>query len=266
MHRGHRKQLETVAFAGALLAAIAATSACTNAPTYVEPGEALEVGIPDTEIVEATTTIVLPIRPENMYELEQRARLAANLGVEVPIVTVEDISVSIEWTVKNLSDSDGSARIHVNGGNESFLYVPANFVIDPEEDEEPPSLLGNIPIPVPALGTVSGVFREDQIREAAIDMELITRGGYNPFAALLQYNGDLTEIMAPDGTVLPEVAFAQLVQYDLRFQANQHMVLEYDIRVRDHQGILHELLLDAPAGETIPFAPVEFQPPPPMTP
>jgi hypothetical protein len=82
--------------------------------------------------------------------------------------------VSLSWTIKNLTDSDGVARIHVNGGNEWFAYVPAAFVIDPDDDEEPPPLMGNIPIPVPAGATVNGVFREDQVYEASIDLELIT--------------------------------------------------------------------------------------------
>lgn len=262
---GQRNTLLTnTVLASTCLAAGVFAAGCTNTPTYLEPREALEVGIPDTEITEATTTLVLPVRPETMAEEEQRARLEESLGVDVPIVTVDDISVSIEWTIKNLSDSDGVARVHLNGGNESFLYVPENFVIDPEEDEEPPPLVGNIPIPVPALGTVSGVIREDQIREAAVDMELITRGGYNPFAALLQFNRETVEVQAADGSIVPEIAFGQLVQYDLRFLANRHMVFEYQLRARDHEDVLHELLLDAPEGETIDFAPVEFQPPPPV--
>ena len=240
------------------------TGACSsNAPQYIDPQEALEVGIPDTEITEATTQVVLPIRPETETEAAQRALLAEQLGVEVPIVTVEDISVSIEWSIKNLSDEDGIARIHLDGGNENFVYVAENFVIDPEEDEEPPSLAGGVPIEVPAGGTRGGVLREDQIREGAVDLELITRGGYNPFAAILEHNGAIDEIELPDGTILPEQAFAQMIQLDIRFVANRHMVLEYSVRIRDRQGILHELLLEAPPGELIPFAPAEFVPPPP---
>lgn len=247
---------------------LTAGACSTNAPQYIDPQEALEVGIPDPAvpdgvIAEATTQIVLPIRPETQTEAAQRALLAMQLGVAVPIVTVEDISVSIEWSIKNLSDQDGVARIRLDGGNESFVYVAENFVIDPEEDEEPPSLVGGVPIEVPAGGIRSGVLREDQIREGAVDLELMTQAGYNPFAAILEHNGDIDEIELPDGTILPEQAFAQMVQLDIRFAADQHMVLEYDVRVRDHQGILHELLLDAPAGELIPFAPVEFVPPPP---
>ena len=62
------------------------------------------------------------------------------------------------------------------------------IVLDPGDDEAPPT-------PRPrgrhpdrhrgATATVSGVFREDQLLEAAIDLDQITRGNVNPFAATL---------------------------------------------------------------------------------
>ena len=39
----------------------------------------------------------------------------------------------------------------------------------------------------------SGVFREDQVREASIDLELITRAMQNPFRALLQIDEDIEQ-------------------------------------------------------------------------
>src|SRR5690606_21636630 len=158
---------------------------------------------------------------------------------------------------------DGVARVHLSGGNEYFAYVPTNFVIDPEEDEEPPPLAGDIPVAIAAGASVSGVFREDQLREAALDLELITRGGSNPFAAILQENAELTELTSADGTVIPAEAFAHLVQLDVSLESGQHMALELAIRVRDHEDRLHSLLLDAPPGELTPFNPVEYVPPAP---
>lgn len=250
---------------------LAGAGACTNTPDYIAPREALEVGIadpnaPDEVISEATTQIFLPVRLETMDEAMERAAVAMELGVDVPFVDIDDLSISIEWTIKNLADEAGEARIHVNGGNERFVYVPDNFVVDPEEDEPPPPLLGNVPIEVPAGAAVSGVFREDQLVEAAIDLELITRGAVNPFAALLQFHGDQDQLTDENGMTVPRSAFGHLVQYDLRFLADQHMVLEYEIRARDHARILHERLLDAPAGETTEFMPEVFVPPPPMEP
>lgn len=242
-------------------------SACTNAPSYVEPREALEVGLPDPaapgETIDIDTTqLFLPIRLETMQEQMDRTARAAELGVQdLPYVGLDDLDISIEWTIKNLSDTDGTARIQINGANELFVYVPAFYVIDPEEDEEPPPLLGTIPTPVRAGDTISGVFREDQLREAAVDLELVTRGLVNPFAAILAYHADLDEVTDPDGVTVPRTAFGHLVQYDIIFTANQHMVLEYDLRIRDQAEILHERLLDAPDGELTVFAP---QTPPPL--
>jgi hypothetical protein len=251
-----------VACAGAL-------PGCTEDPQYLQPAQALEVGVPDSMVNTATAQIVLPIRIELEDEAAERAELAAELGVEVPYVRMDDLSISIEWTIKNLEDTAGTARIMVNGGNEWFYYVPNVFVVDPEEDEEPPPLMGDIPLEIPAGGTRNGVFREDQLIEAAIDLELITRGALNPFAAVLQAHKNTVEIADPaGGAVIPREAFAHLVQYDLAFTANRHMVLEYTVRVRDHRrpGLLHDELMAADPGELTGFAPAMFTPPPPATP
>lgn len=249
-----------------IAAAITSLVACDANPTYVDPETYVEVGIPDSNVTVATTQVILPIRLETQDENMARTALSNELGgIAVPYVQLDDLSVSMEWTIRNLTDSDGTARILVNGGNEYFLYVPANFVVDPEEDEEPPSLLGGIPRTVPALGTISGVFREDEIREAALDWELISRGGFNPFAAIFEQHNDVTELTdAMTGATVPQRAFAHLIQYDVSLQSNRHMVLEFTLRVRDERDLLHDFLLDANQGELTGFMPIEFAPMPPM--
>jgi len=253
---------------------------CADDPQYIDPQQNMEVGVDPTMAgAPATATVTLPIKLETDQDAMARADLAAQLGIEVPYVKIGDMAVSVEWTVKNLSDTDGTAFIDVNGGNEYYAYVPLNFVVDPQRDETPPPLMGHIPINVPAMGEVSGVFREDQVREASIDLELITRGGMNPFAALLTNNADLTEYQPtalidptmpdlgtmPVGNPIPIEAFAQIVEFDFAFTATGHMVMEYDVRVRDYRGLLHPDLLAAPAGELTTFAPMVYQPtlPPP---
>ncbi len=229
---------------------------CANDPQYLYPSAALEV---TTDNPMTTASITLPIALESEIDAEERAALAAELAVEVPVVRLGELQISLEWTIRNLDDVEGTARIGVNGANEYFVYVPQNFVVDPEDDEEPPPLLGDIPLPIPPLATVSGVFREDQLREAAIDLELITRGASNPFAAVLQVHEDLQQIDAM-GAVLPRRAFAQLIRLDLLFSADTHMVLELAVRLRDHDDLLHDELLAAPAAELIQFAPAVFVP------
>ncbi|GAB4513851.1 MAG: hypothetical protein Tsb0020_32210 [Haliangiales bacterium] len=250
------------------LAASLATASCINTPDYIGPEQAIEVGIPDPampdmQLTQATAQVFLPVRLETADEAMARAAQTADLGVEVSYVSLDDFDIAIEWTIKNLSDEDGTARVQVNGANERFIYVPDLFVIDPDEDEPPPPLIGNVPIEVPAEGVVSGVFREDELREAAIDLELITRGAINPFAAILDYHADVKSFPDEAGAEVPQSAFGHLVQYDIILIGDRHMVLEYNIRIRDQSDLLHPLLLDAPAGELTEFMPVEFVPPPP---
>src|SRR5690606_4443994 len=114
--------------------------------------------------------------------------------------------------------------------------------VDPDEEEEPPPLLGSTPLSIPASATVTGVFREDALFEAAIDLEQISRGAVNPFTALLRVD---EELEALDGAAppIPREAFASLVRFDVTFVADRHMVLEYSVRVRDDHSParLHEL-------------------------
>ncbi len=250
--------------------------ACAEDPMYVDPHQSLEVGLDPTMAgLPATATVTLPIALEKPADATARAQLATDLGVDVPYVRIGDLAVSVEWTIKNLDAEPGLARVRLNGGNEYFDYVATNFVVDPEEDEEPPPLLGNVPTPIPASGVVSGVFREDQLREASIDLELITRGGMNPFAAMLQSHADLTSYQptmlidptmpdlgsVPVGNPIPIAAFGQLIKVDMSLVADRHMVMEYAVRIRDLRGIVHHDLLDAPAGELTAFNPVVYMPP-----
>lgn len=164
------------------------------------------------------------------------------------------------------------ARILVNGATEYFAYQPLAFIDDPEDEEPPPSLLGDIPIEVPGLATVTGVFREDQVAEASLDLDIITRGGGNPFAALLTYNQGVTEFSDPaGGAPIPAAAFASMVRFDLAFTADRHMVLEYAVRVRDRRRPerLHSDCLDlgrmpapeACASDLTVFSPADYAPP-----
>ena len=93
---------------------------------------------------------------------------------------------------------------------------------DDEDDPPPPPLAGHIPIHVEPGRTVEGVFREDQLREAAIDLDQITRGNVNPFAAMLTPNRTADSFQpvtaydpvtetggSPDGPAVPVAAFRQ---------------------------------------------------------
>lgn len=240
---------------------VVTAAACGTDPQYVPGPAGIEVGA-DPMVTSATATIDLPIKPETMAQAEARAAEEMRIGAPLTYVQLGDLDVSIEWTIKNLTDQDGTARIKVNGGNELFYYVPTNFVVDPDEDEEPPPLSGDIPIIVAAGGQVGGVFREDQLREASLDLEAITRGMVTPFAALLTVNEEDPGVTI-GGVAVPQDALAGMVRFDITLEANRHMILEYGLRIRDHRDLLHSEGLAAPVEELVAFNPAEFVPPPP---
>jgi len=250
---------------------LAGSFACAEDPEYVDPELTLEIdpATADPDVPPPTLLVDLPIRLEREDEAMARAELAAEIGIEVPYVTREDLEISIEWTLENLNaDGPMEARIIMNGANEFFNYVPDAFVIDPEEDEEPPPLAQSVPLEVDAGATISGVIREDELREASIDLELITRGvDANPFNAILANHEDLKQVESAAGPSIPEVALASMVRFEIGLQTNRAARLQFIVRVRERErDLLHEELLRAPAGELVVFAPADFTPPPIIVP
>jgi hypothetical protein len=246
------------------LFALALLGACADDPTYVQPGVSVEVtGMEDPEVPPAPVQVTLPIRLEEADERAERDERAAELGVIYPYVTVEDLDLEIEWTLKNLSDQPATARIQINGASELFAYDPTLFVIDPEEDESPPPLMGDVPYDLEPFATLGGVFREEDLAEAALDLELMGRGGISPFTALLEDDGKKAAFNAAEGPNVPKEAWASLIRFDVIVVADQHVVFEFAIRARDHRSpeLLHPLLMDAPGGELTGFAPVTVAPP-----
>jgi hypothetical protein len=221
---------------------------------------------------------MLPIRLEKADEMMERAAQTELLGVEVPYVKVGDIEVSVEWTITNLDAmNEGLATVQLNGANEVFAYNPDLIVLgDPDEVPPAPGLDGDIPLHIPAGARVQGLFREDQLREASIDLDQITRANLNPFAATLQVHKNLElfqpmsplmpgvddYVQTPVGDPIPREAFRQIIRVDLVFKPDRHMTLDYAIRVRDTRGIMHELLDAAVTerpDELTMFMPMDFE-------
>jgi hypothetical protein len=273
-----------------ILPTLPIAAACTNDPVYIDsdPAQTLEVGVGMDEGT-ATTTLNLPYDAEYLNGEEytqKREELLASINEtfdppitidQLPYVRLDQVDISVEWTITNLDAEPGEAFVDVNGGNQYFYYVPAEFVVDPDDEDEPqpPPLAGHVPIEIPANGSISGVFREDQLREAALDLDLITRFTLNPFFALLNNNEeiqsteDIDYVPYPppeDGEPItppppfPVVAMGHFVRLDITFIADRHMILEYAVRVRDPDGLLHDELLAADPAELMPFMPAMFVP------
>ncbi len=275
-----RSMAVTTTLFGTLLGTLA--GACTNDPLYIPGAMALEAGMDDGAggLIEARSSLQLPIKTETPLDAQTRGTRSGSLMVDVPYVKVGDLEVSVEWTIQNLDSTEGQARIQLNGANEFYDYDPALLAAGIDEDDpQPPGLEGDVPLHVPPGGRISGLFREDQLREASIDLDGITRGNVNPFRATLTVDKNLTafsELTAlvydengeplpqeSTGVVYPREAFAGIVRVDLVFKPDRPMVLEYVVRVRDVRGIMHELLdaavVEAP-GELHTFAPMTYAP------
>jgi len=251
-----------------LLAAVG----CANDPIYIAPVEGIEAGIEvdmEGEPVPGKASLLLPINTETMDDAEEREALQADLpaDVVVPYIRVGDIEVSVEWSIKNYDDMPGTARIQINGANQFYEYDPELVVLsEDEEAPETPGLAGDTPIEVPAGQRVEGLFTEDNLREASIDLDQITRGRVNPFRARFtiaksdEEFAQLTEIEYDEdgealpqeatGVVFPREVFAQMLRLDLVFSANRHMGMNFNVRVRDVRGkIINKKLSTAPADE-----------------
>jgi hypothetical protein len=232
---------------------------CANDPLFVPSPMNLEAGQQDMQgnmVVSAAGSLLLPIKVETQKEMQAQAALSQKLGVKVPYVQCDTIAVEVDWTIKNLDGSNaGTAVIELNGANEFFSYVPSTINLDPGAEEAPPTpdLQGNIPINVPAGGSVDGLFREDQMLEASVDLDEITRGNVNPFAATLSKDQrDITSFQPMTaltfdamgnplpqtalGNPIPRAAIPFMIRVDLIFKPSTHMVLDWDVRMRDLNG------------------------------
>lgn len=259
----------------------AALAACANDPVYLAAPASLEGGLDDGTgdgPAAARASLDLPIKLETAEDAATRASETARLGVDVPYVVVGDIEVSVEWTIRNLDlENPGTATVQLNGANEVFAYDPTLIMLgDPDEVPPAPGLAGDIPLHLEPGQTIRGLFREDQLREAAIDLDQITRANLNPFAATLQVHRyadqfqpltapmpDVEDYMQePVGPPIPKAAYRQLVRIDLVFTPDRPMVMHFAVRVRDVRGILHEKLgaaaTEAP-GELTVFEPMDYE-------
>lgn len=225
----------------------------------------------------------VPIKPEADWSVDDRARRAKlqmdvdpSGAVAVPVYRLEHYDLSVEWIVRNLdATNEGTFRINLDGANEEFAYDPSMIMVgDPARDPPPPPLAGNIPTKIPAGGTLSGVFREDQLREAAIDLDQITRGNVNMFAAMLTVQKQAEQFQpvtpldtttdpptggVPTGPAIPRAAWRQLVRIDVNFNPDRPMEIEFALRVREHIEVVHDKGLNAPAGELMIIDPPYYQ-------
>lgn len=269
----------------------AAAAGCANDPRYVSCGAAdtMDLCTLDTEnstgmdeTAGARGSLHVPVMPPDASLMKQKDDLQKTLPDDVvaPTYRLDQYDLSVEWVVKNLDDKPGQFKVQLNGANEEASWDP--LLVQPADDEAPPTpgLAGDIPTDIAANGVVTGQFREDQLLEAAIDLDQITRANINPFAATLTVNkndssmqpltpvqppppgSDNPPMQTPMGNPIPRAAFRQLVRVDLVLKTlGPHLTMDYDLRVRPHAAnVIHDHGMDAPAGEIMIYDPAAFKP------
>jgi hypothetical protein len=214
-----------------------------------------------------TDLYVIPVRQPTATE---RAALVADqqkrgLPMPVPWAQARDFDVEVEWTLKNVDAKPTTATLSMNGGNEYGDYLPELYVdltVPPEDRAVPPSLMGGTPVTLEVNQIMSGVFREDQVAESAIDLEAIVRypppgGGVStPFQVITHLSS-----ISPVGLegVPPNDVTPAMVRFQINLSADGQVALDYDVRVRDHNGKLAKVgapnLYVSPAPSRPPLAP-----------
>jgi hypothetical protein len=233
----------------ALVAGTTVVAGCNN-PRYVPENRPLQammqapvMGQDPTGIMSDTDLFVLPIRQPTADEAQALVDEQNKLGLpmEVPWIGVRDVSLEINWTLKNLESMDIDARITINGGNEFGDYDKTLFVdltAPPEDQTPPPDLLGGGKFFTMAAGEIrQGVFREDELAEAALDLESITRypdptaGMNQPFEVLVRHSSasQIGLEGIPAGDITPA-----MVRMSILLESTGQAVLDYSVRVREN--------------------------------
>ena len=218
---------------------------CNN-PIFLREPRVLETTPhPDPTIqgyVADSALFILPVRRPSVEEIqllttEAQARM---LTAPIPWAAARDFEIEIEYTIQNLEAQTVQALFFLNGGNEFGDYLPALYRSPDLQSPDPPPLLGNTPIVLESHATHSGIFREDEIREASIDLEAIVRFPLNdPFVTPFVVIAHLSSV-SPDGLdnipasdVTPEMA-----RFRFTLESEGHVKADYVVRVRDHGGKL----------------------------
>lgn len=227
---------------------LAAVSACSDDPVYLPSvPPALEfVPTTDPDAGVAVLDFVVPMALPTADDDQTRMDIATRLGLtfdEVPTLRRDDTDLELEWSLENATDSDTNAALAVNGANEFYRYDSTQVnppMIGDEEAPPPPALSGGRPIPVPAGQTVTGVIREDELSEAAQDLDAMSRGGYNYTKALITRwsSKDISGGMGGMMDFIPSEAVPLLLDVTLTVISNQPLRLTANLRVRDRSGRL----------------------------
>lgn len=215
-----------------------------NDPTFLPGGKQLKIGDDADGGMGAlsasdTDTFVIPIRRPTGAEQSALDKEAQSKGLMMPVpwVGVRDLPLEIEYTVTNQDATPAKVFFILVGGNEFGDYDPLLFYnpLDPNQ-RPPPPLMGGSPIDLAPNETRSLTFREDDLAEAAIDLEAIVRYPdpmdmmATPYEVLTRQSD-----VDPKGTeaIPKDDVIPQVVKLIFVLTADAHVTVDYSVRVRD---------------------------------
>jgi hypothetical protein len=234
-----------------LIAGMAATASggCeSNSPAYfpAQGPVAIEVGAAGGP-TEATQTVTLPFRAPSESERQSVMTESQRLKFAVPWLRRAAVAVSIQYTITNLSDKQGTARILINGASEFASYdaaairrgILAMLMAANQNQNNQPTVLSLIE-PKPVLmdpgQSLTGTIREDDFVEAALDLDAVGRWMAPPLA-VLSNRSEVNPVgmdKVPAGLVVPAIWRVMVT-----FSASTHMRFDFVVRVRDTESQLY---------------------------
>jgi hypothetical protein len=250
-----------------LLVLLGAAGCGVNNPTYFTPPMgALETQQGDAG-AQIAATVTLPFRQPTAAESAKLEEQTGALGFPSPWLKREEIALSVQYSITNLGRARGTAQILVDGANEftsydsAALQAAAEMAVANNDEVIVLPLIATIPVQIDPGETKTGVIREDDFAEAELDLEAIGRWMAPPAAVLINFS-EVNPIgleQVPANKVVPAM-FRVVVS----LAAQQHMRLEFLVRVRDSRNRLLDL---AHAGDAYAPDPMGYTPPmPPAAP
>jgi len=241
---------------------------CSDDPVYLQSVPPALDFAPNNDpdaMPPAPLDVTVPMALPTTDDDAERMAIATKLGLtvdQVPTLRRDDTDLELEWELENAGDDDVVASLAVNGANEFFRYDNTMIMVDAEEEEDtPPPLMGGRPIMISAHGSTTGVFREDDLREAAQDLDAMSRAGYNFTKALITRweSPDISGGMDGMLDVIPSEAIPLMLDLQIMVIANSPLRLTVTLRVRDRTGRLRPTETDA--SMLVPASTTVFQPP-----
>lgn len=220
--------------------AVLLTGCGINTPTYFEPEMALEVG-GEGQMGPAIATVDIPFRTPSEVDRRNLEKASRTAGHRVPWLQRDQVSVSMQYSITNLSDQAATVQLLINGANEFWSYdaaaIAAALAMQSVDNDAPIvlSLIQGTPVVIAPRETLTGTVREDDFAEAALDLDAFSRWQAVALSVLIN-KSEVNPIgleMVPKDLDVPQ--FFRIIA---TLSSSQPARLEFLVRVRDDKGVL----------------------------